>query len=81
MKVATAAGDDDHIDLRVGVEPRDSARDLADSAIALHGGMSHAKVHGRPAQLRVANDVFLSVGIFSRHEADAMRQKWQSLFS
>ena len=81
LKVAAAAGDDDHVDLGISVETRDGAGDLADGAIALHSGVNDPKVDGRPAQLGVANDVFLGVGIFSGHEADAVRQKRQPLLA
>jgi hypothetical protein len=78
---AAAARDDDDVDLGIRVELPQCGLHLAGNAIALHRGVHHAEAHRRPAQLGIAQHVFLGVAVFARDEADAAGKEGQALFA
>ena len=81
LRVAAAAGDDDHIDGGVGIELLEGGHHLGDAALALDGRMDRAELHLRPAQLRIAQHVFLGVGVRARDETDAGREERERLLA
>ena len=81
LEVAAAAGDDDHVDLRVGIELADGGRHLARGAVALHRGVLHPERHLRPAQLGVAQHVLLGIRVLAGDETDALGEERQRLLA
>ncbi len=49
--------------------------------VALHGGVHHAEPHLRPAQLGVAEHVFLGVGVRAGDQPDGVRQEREALLA
>ena len=81
LKVATTTGDDDDIDEGVSVKRFDRGDHLGRNSVTLHGRVHDSKLHPGPTQLSVSQDVFLSVRVFTRNQADALGQKWQPLLT
>jgi hypothetical protein len=81
LEVAAAAGDDDHLDGRVGVEPADRGDDLGRRAVALHRRVGGAELDCGPAEACVAQDVLLGVAVARRDEADHRGQEREPLLA
>ena len=57
LECAAAARDDDHVDLRIGVEAPDRGDDVGRTLRALHVRVHDLETHGRPAQVHVRDHV------------------------
>ena len=81
LRVAAAAGDDDHVDVRVGIQRLERPDRLGDAAVALHGGVGRAEPHLRPAQLGVVADVLLGIGLLAGDQADDVGEERERLLA
>ncbi len=81
LKITTPAGDDDDVDLGIGVKLFQCRGDFADSAIALHCGIRDTERDGGPAQLSVAQDVFFGIAVSPGDQADAVGEKGEGTFA
>lgn len=78
---AAAAGDDNHVDVRVCVEDLQRADDGADSFGALDRGVFHAELDVWPAALGHGEDVALCMGAARGNKTDLVRQIGQRLLA
>ncbi len=65
LEVAAAAGDDDDVDFGIGVQLGDRTRNVAGRAVALHLRVAYPELHGRPAELGVAQHILLGVRVLA----------------
>ncbi len=72
---AAAAGDDDHVDVRIAVEQLHCVDNLSRGMHALHRGVLHGETDAGPATSSVLQHVALCRGVLSRHQADVARQE------
>ncbi len=81
LRVAAAAGDDDDIDLGVGVEDLERRDRLGHAPVALHRRVDRAEPHLRPAELGVAQHVFLGIRLLAGDEPDDVREEGERLLA
>ena len=81
LDAATAAGDDDDVDLRVGVELGEGRGDLGHRVRALHGDLADLEAGGRPAAQGVLDDVALGGAGPPADEADPAGEEGQRLLA
>ena len=74
---AAAARDDDDVDVRVPLEPVERLHHLGGRPRALHRGVGHLELHGRPAAPGVLQDVALGRAVGRGDQADAAGQEGQ----
>ena len=77
LERAAAAGDDDDVDLGVGVEPLQRGGDLGHGVRALHRHLLDAEPHRRPAPAAVLDDVLLGGRRPAADDADDAGQERQ----
>ena len=81
LEVTAPARDDDHIDVGVGIQFGKCRKHLGDEAIALHRRVAHLELDAWPAQLGVAQHVFLCVAVLAGDEADALGEEGEPLLA
>ena len=75
---AAAAGDDDHVHLRIRIEALESRNDLRHGARALDCGVDHLEAHRRPTILRHRKHVALRGGPAAGDQPHLVRQVGQA---
>ena len=78
---ATAAGDDDDVDLRVLVEFGEVLHHSRHRVRSLDRTVADLEFRGRPAQVHISHNIFLRVGVTAGDEPDPIGQERQSQFA
>ena len=71
LEAAAAAGHDDHVDLRIGVEPLDRGDDVRRALRSLHMRVDHLEPHRWPAQVDVRDHIALGTRLRGAYQPDA----------
>ena len=77
LKITATSSDDDHVDVRVGIEPGECLDDRGCGLVSLHRRVDTCEDHLRPTQLGVANDVTFGIRVFAGDESDVLWQERQ----
>ena len=81
FKRTSAAGDHNHINLRMCIQLAQRRHHLARRAFALHFHVPYLKLHSGPAQRSIANHVFFGIGITPGNQSYTMRQQRERLLT
>ena len=81
LKRTAAAGDHNHINLRMRIQLAQRRHDLARRAFALDLHVPYLKLHSGPAQRSIANHVFFGIGITPGNQSHTMRQQRERLLA
>ena len=81
FKRTAAAGDHNHINLRMRIQLAQRRHNLARRAFALDLHVPYLKLHSGPAQRSIADHVLFGIGIAPGNQSHTMRQQWERLLA